>query len=235
MIKFKDRKKDDKNPEKEKKPKQKFKIRIRLMLIIIVTAIAGSLIWKVSHIAGTDIAEKGNNFFVGEEGGVATVTESTLEKSVKRSKMYTAEYPYNGYTAVYGDDRETIKYYVAYEGMVKAGIDVSQIKVSLEEESGTILIRLPEVTVEKPWVNPGTMEYIFEDEKYNTETVAQEAYRAALADLEERVSADTKLVDTARETAEISAKALVEPWVNQRNDGMEYTVKVLSYREEEDE
>lgn len=77
------------------------------------------------------------------------------------------------------------------------------------------------------------MEYIFEDEKYNTETVAQEAYRAACEDLAERARVDTDIRANAEESAKAAEKALVEPWVNQMERGTEYTVKVLAYGEDE--
>ncbi len=232
MITLKARKKE--NERKEKGTKQKATGRARLLMFLIIVAAAGGLIRKASHTAGPELVKKGDRFFAGEEGEIATVTESLLERSVKRSRLYTAEYPYNGYTAVYDENQETVKYYVAYEGIVKAGIDVSKIEVSLEAETGTIYIWLPEVTVEKPWVDPGTLEYIFEDDKYNTETVAQESYKAAVADLKERVSADTKLMDAAAENVKISAKALAEPWLDERDDGVEYTVRVLIAGEEKD-
>lgn len=231
MIKLKYRKRNDNNQEKEKSPERHIRARMRAVLVLVI-ALAGGLVWRGSHTAGSDAAGKGNKLLVGEEGKVTTVTESVLEKSVKRSRMYTAEYPYNGYVTVYDDDKETVKYYAAYEGTVKAGIDVSKITVFLDEETGTIIIRLPEATVAEPWVNPGTMEYIFENEKYNTETVAQEAYRAALADLSERIHEDTKLAESAAENAKISARALIEPWVNQMDEGEKYTVTVLIYGEE---
>lgn len=234
MIKLKERKRYDKNQEKTRKPKKEIRIRIPIVLILII-AIAGGMFWKVSHIIRSDASEQGNNFLVGEEGRVTTVTESILEKSVKRSNMYTAEYPYNGYTTVYNDDQKTVKYYVAYEGTVKAGIDVSKIEVFLDKAAGIIIIRLPEIVVAEPWVNPGTMEYIFESEKYNTETVAQEAYKAALADLSERISGDTRLAESAAENAKISARALVEPWVNQIGGEEQYSVTVLIYGEEDED
>lgn len=235
MITWKARKKEDEGKEKGTEPKRKVTGWVRVPLIFIITAIAGGLFWKANHTAREDLAEKGKRFFTGEEGEVATVTESLLERSVKRSRLYTAEYPYNGYTSVYEEDQKTVKYYVAYEGIVKAGIDVSKIEVSLDEETGTIYILLPEITVGKPWVDPGTLDYIFEDDKYNTETVAQESYKAASADLEERASADTKLMDAAAENVKISAKALAEPWLDEWDDGAEYTVMVLIAGEEKDE
>lgn len=226
-----EKKKDDAGQGKDSRLKWKPRSWIRLLLILVILITAGSICWKIRHMSGSDVAEKGKDFLIGREGGVVTVTESVLEKSVKRSEMYTAEYPYNGYAVVYEEDEETVKYYTAYEGTVKAGIDVSKIQVFLDKEAGIIIIRLPQITVAEPWVDPGTMEYIFENEKYNTETVAQEAYKAALADLSERVSADTKLADTAAENAKISAKALVEPWVNQVDEDVTYRVEVLLYGE----
>lgn len=235
MIKLREQKKDDKNQEKEKRPKWKIRSRIGVALVFIIIAIAGGILWKVTHTASSDIAEKGKNFLIGEKGKVTTVTESVLEKSVKKSELYTAEYPYNGYTTVYDDDQETVKYYVAYEGTVKAGIDAEKIEISLDEETNTIFIRLPEIKVAEPWVNPGTMEYIFEKEQYNTETVAQEAYKAALADLMKRTFADARLMDTAAESARTSAEAMAKPWENQMVGGQTYTVKVLLYGEEQND
>jgi hypothetical protein len=197
-----------------------------------VIILASVIIWNIKYRYVPDITRKGREFLAGKEGEVATVTESMLEETVRKGSLYTAEYPYNGYTAVYDEDGETVKYYVAYEGTVKAGFDVRKIEVFLDEESNTIYIRLPEAAVTGPQVNPGTMEYIFEDEKYNTETVAQEAYRAACEDLAERARVDTDIRANAEESAKAAEKALVEPWVNQMERGTEYTVKVLAYGED---
>ena len=168
---------------------------------------------------------------IGEEGKVTTVTETELVEVVKTSKLYTAEYPYNGYCEVKNDEGET-KYYVAYEGKVKAGIDVSKIIVSLDEETNTIKIMLPEVEVENPTVDAGTLEYIFMDKKYDTETVAQEAYKMALADLESKVQDDENIINAATDSAKTAEKAFVEPWVNQADSSKIYTVKVIANGEE---
>lgn len=169
---------------------------------------------------------------IGEEGKVTTITESTLEEVIRKSRLYTAEYPYNGYTTVF-DGEGNIKYYVAYEGTVKAGIDVDGMTVRIDENEDTIIVRLPEVSVEEPVVDAGTMEYIFKDEKYHTETVAEEAYRYAKEDLADRVREDADIKACALESAKAAVRALIEPWVNQTADGKVYTVRVLGYGEEE--
>ena len=168
----------------------------------------------------------------GEEGKVTTITQAALQKVVATAKLYTVEYPYNGIASVYDTDNTALKYHVAYEGTVKAGIDISQIQVTLNEETREIIIRLPQPTLEEPVVNAGTMEYIFSKDKYNTETVAQEAYKTAIADLKERAAHDPGILQTATQTAKSAEKAFIEPWVNQVENEDKYTVIVLGYGEE---
>lgn len=167
---------------------------------------------------------------VGEEGKVYTVTVSDLERVVRRSQLYTAEYDYNGCVEVKTKDNKT-KYYVAYEGKVKAGIDVQKVTVKLDEDTNTITVYLPEVEVENPTVDAGTMEYIFENKKYDTETVAQEAYKKAIEDLTNRVKCDRQIVESARENAKVAEKALLEPWLNQIDPEKKYTVIVMEQAE----
>lgn len=168
----------------------------------------------------------------GEEGKVTTVTQASLEKVVAKGKLYTAEYPYNGITAVYNESGDVLKYHVAYEGTVKAGIDVSKIRISLDEEKHLILIRLPKLTLEEPRINAGTLEYIFEDDRYNTETVAQEAYKAAIKDLKDRAASDPNILSLAAKSAKASERAFIEPWVEQMDPDNVYTIVVLENGEE---
>ena len=51
----------------------------------------------------------------------------------------------------------------------------------------------------------------------------------------ERVQGDANIRANAEESAKAAEKALVEPWVNQINDGKEYKVKVLAYGEEKED
>lgn len=213
-----------------KKLKLKQVIQI-IAAVVLVLALCMAVVWIKKHFfSGTNDFVEEN--IIGEEGKVTTVTESTLEEVIKKSQLYTAEYPYNGYAAVYDEDG-SIKYYVAYEGTVKAGIDVTQITVKIDEDTNTIIVQLPEVLIEDPVVNAGTIEFIFKKEKYNTETVAEEAYRYAEEDLANRVKEDVDIRACAQESAKAAERAMIEPWVNQIEEGKTYTVKVLGYGEEE--
>lgn len=198
-----------------------------LIVTIILLIVSNSLKQKQSNMQ--NLQQTMEDLVHGEEGKVTTISQATLVKIVTTGKLYTAEYPYNGIAAVY--DGDTLKYHVAYEGTVKAGIDASKILLHLDEEKHEIIIRLPAVEVAEPTVNAGTLDYIFEKNQYNTETVAQEAYKAAIADLKNKVAADPGIKQTAAKTAKMYEKAFVEPLVEQMDPDHDYTVVVLEQGE----
>lgn len=167
-------------------------------------------------------------------GPVYTVTESELVKVLKESQLHTAEYPYNSYVEIKDDSGKNTAYYVAYNGTVRAGFDVTDVSVSLSDDNSTITIQLPKISITDVTVDEGSLEYIFVDNKYNTETVASEAYKAACEDLQKKADADTDIIDVATENAKAIEKELVEPWVNQVDKDHQYTVNVLAFGETTD-
>ena len=165
-----------------------------------------------------------NDVIIGKEGEVRTVTESELKEVLTQSNLYLIDYPHNGYVEV-PDSKGNTKYYVAYKGSVKAGIDASEIEYSIDDTNSIISIKLPQVTIDEPIVDAGSMDYIFINQKYNTEDVAQEAYKYAIADLKNQIANDEQLIEVARESAKTTEKALVEPWINQYSD-KQYEIKI---------
>ena len=110
-----------------------------------------------------------------DRGKVTTITEATLEEVIEISDLSTLDYAYNSITDVKDEDGETVKYHVAYKGKVTAGIDLEKVDVSVDEETKKIVVRVPETMIQNIDVDMGTMEFIFEKDKYETETVTQEA------------------------------------------------------------
>uniref|UniRef100_UPI004055D893 DUF4230 domain-containing protein n=1 Tax=Agathobacter sp. TaxID=2021311 RepID=UPI004055D893 len=159
-----------------------------------------------------------------KEASIATISESALEKMLEISELSTVDYTYNAVAKVYDKDGKNIKYYVAYEGVVTAGIDFDEIDITFNEEEKKILIMLPDVKIHEVNVDMGTMEYIFAKNKYETETVSAEAYKASRQDLENRVKKETKLHEMAKENAIASVNALFAPWIEQMDK--EYTIEV---------
>lgn len=165
-----------------------------------------------------------------EPGRVDTITETDLKNVIRESRLYTAEYPYNSYTAVH-DTNGKLKYYVAYNGSVKAGFDIKELAIALLEEEHLIQIHIPPIEISEVTVDAASLEYIFANEKYHTETVFSEAYQAAYDDLKLKADANANILIAAENNAKRVAKALVEPWVNQLHRETPYEVQVVTSTE----
>lgn len=202
-------------------------IDIKLTIIggIIVAAVVLLLFFNLRGKNWSDLfSERIENIIDGGEGKVVTVSEASISKVFEISELATADYTYNAIARAYKEDGITVRYYVAYEGELKAGIDFSKIVVDINEEDKMIFITIPEVEIQEIRIDPGTLEYIFNDKKSETETVHQEAYEICKKDLEERIYGEEDLLKSARENAIAVVKALVVPWVEQLD--AEYKVEI---------
>ena len=157
-------------------------------------------------------------------GQMTTISEASLEKVIEINELATVDYTYNAIATAYAENNETIKYNVAYEGVVNAGIDFKKIDIQLNEEEKVIKITLPPVEIQDIRVDSGTLDYIFIKDKYETETISEEALRICKADLEKRVSEEDLLKTTAKENAVESIKALFAPWIEVMD--ADYTVEI---------
>ncbi|MBP3204425.1 MAG: DUF4230 domain-containing protein [Lachnospiraceae bacterium] len=228
---------DHKNNKNEGKPNwleqtlSNVTYRIIILLILFATVVLVVAGYRLANRKRGNVSlQTVQDIVHGEEGKVSTITQASLVKIVTTGKLYTAEYPYNGIAAVY--DGDTLKYHVAYEGTVKAGIDTSKILLHLDEKQKEIIIRLPAVEITEPIVNVGTLDFIFEKGYYETETVGQEAYKAAINDLKSRVAADSDIASSAARSAKMYEKAFVQPLIEQMDPDTKYTIVVLEQGEE---
>lgn len=190
-----------------KKPKIILGILILIVLIVLI------------------IGFKPGGVFRSSQNKVSTVSKSSLEKVLETSQLTTLQYTYNAIAEVKKEFFDTIKYHVAYEGTVQAGIDFEDIDIDINEEKKLITITLPEVSIQNVIVNAESMEYIFNDDKYETETVASEAYSACVKDLQTRAEKEVQLLQMAKDNARDAVQALIEPWVKQVDE--EYTIEIL--------
>ena len=190
-----------------KKPKIILGIVILIVLIVLI------------------IGFKPGGVFRSSQNKVSPVSKSSLEKVLETSQLTTLQYTYNAIAEVKKEFFDTIKYHVAYEGTVQAGIDFEDIDIDINEEKKLITITLPEVSIQNVIVNAESMEYIFNDDKYETETVASEAYSACVKDLQTRAEKEVQLLQMAKDNARDAVQALIEPWGKQVDE--EYTIEIL--------
>lgn len=213
--------------EEKKKPQFRNILRTVIMVMVLIIVIL-FLMYKLTSEFNSGLGNLTDNInenIIGTEGKVTTITESAIKEVFEISELQTADYIYNAVTPVYDEDGETVKYYVAYEGTVTAGIDFDSIEITVDDDAKKITIIVPDVTIQDTVVNAGTLEYIFEKEKYNDENVFKEAYAKCQEDLDARAASEDKLLTMAKENADQVIEALVSPWVEQIDPDYEIEVR----------
>ena len=161
----------------------------------------------------------------GKDGNLSTISESSLQKIIEINELSTVDYTYNATVSKTKEDSTEIMYHVAYEGTVTAGIDFNEISFDLNEKEKIITITIPEVEIHNIRVDMGTMDYIFTKDKYETETISQEAYKLCKADLKKRIEDEELLQKTAKENAISSVEALFKPWIETVDKEYKVTIK----------
>lgn len=153
------------------------------------------------------------------------ITEATLEKVIDVDELSTFEAVYNGITEVMNKEHpEKIDYYVYYEAKVKAGIDFEKVEVDIDNEAKKISVTIPEIKINDINVDIASLDYIFENERANTETVSQEAYKAAIEDVTNESARENRIYELAEQNAKNIIEALITPFLKQLDE--EYTLEV---------
>ncbi len=153
------------------------------------------------------------------------ITKSTLEKMIDVSELSTFEAVYNGITQVMNKaDEEKVDYHVYYEAKVKAGFNFEEVKIDLDDREKKIVITLPKIKINDINVDIASLDYMFENKKADTETVSQEAYKAAIADVTEESKNETAIYELAKQNAVNIVEALVKPFVQQVDP--EYQIEI---------
>lgn len=199
------------------------------VFIVIVLILAIILVDKLGKASdnGDSIPAMLEDAVIGEEGKVTNViSEGEIRELLEVSDLSTIDYTYNSIVKVYTeDDKHELKYSICYNGTITAGIDFNEIGVKVDEENKLITITIPNAKIQNTTVDLGSLDYIFEKEKYNTETVASEAYSYAENDLKSKASSNEDILVLAKENAASATEALLKPWINEL--AKEYTVNII--------
>lgn len=199
--------------EKQKK-KNAVAVRGKKMYLIVAAAVILVLVLIILLMGNSEKDDKKE-----------IITESTLEKIIDVSDLSTYEAVYNGIAPVSNKkDGKKTDYYVSYEAKVKAGIDFKQVKIAVDEKKKKISISVPEVEITDTNVDITTLDFIFENKKAETETVTQEAYKAAIEDVKKEIIDKDALYTLAADNAKNVIEALVKPFVKQLDD--EYALEI---------
>ena len=185
---------------------------VKFAIAVIVMIAAGVFLWRQ----------------LGGGGGKETktvLTSSKLEKVLQISDLSTYKVTFNGVAAVEAEDE--LLYNVAYHATVNIGLDMKEIQVTVddsEEENKKITVVLPNIEIVDVEVEPGSLDYIFEESSANTQDVIREALSACKEDARTECSTNELLFALARENAGNTVKALTAPLLEQYP---EYTLEIL--------
>lgn len=155
------------------------------------------------------------------------ITKATLEKIINVSDLSTFEAVYNGVAEVTNEnDPEKIDYYVSYEAKVKAGFDFEQMGVEVDHEQKIITVDIPEIKITDVNVDIASLDYIFINDRANTDTVSEQAYKKCIEDVKMESSSEKSIYELAEQNARNVVKALVNPFVEQLDEKYKLVVNV---------
>lgn len=185
-------------PEKRKTGRK----GIKLAVVVCILAVLGIAVYAIPNTT--------------QKNKPQIITQATLQKVINVSELSTYEAVYNGIAKVTNvDNPERVDYYVSYEAKVKAGIDFEEVDIQVDEEEKLITVTLPEIEIKDVNVDIASLDYIFENDKANTATVSEQAYKKCIKDVTEESSAEQAIYDLAGQNAENIIEALIRPFVEQ--------------------
>ena len=198
--------------EKERPKTKRIKFKHIAVLFVIIAIIVTALIIKIK--------------IFNKKSEPTIISKATLEKVINVSDLLTFEAIYNGVAAVENEEKpENIDYYVSYEAKVKAGIDFALVEVEVNEAEKIITVTLPEVKITDVDVDIASLDYIFMNNKANTQTVSEQAYKKCIKDVTKESNSTDEIYESARQNARNIVEALISPFVEQLDSEYKLEIK----------
>lgn len=189
---------------------KKIKIIVAVVVLVVIVIGIGAIFMK-TH---SKKAEK------------TIISEPMITEILDVSELSTLDSTYNAITDVYTDGEDsTIKYHVAYDATVKVGIDFEKMECSVDDEKKRIIITLPETEIQDVDVDIASLDYIYEDDKYDEEKVTLEAYEACIEDVKKKSASEEELYEMAKENTKSAIEALLKPWVEEIDEEYKIVIK----------
>lgn len=153
------------------------------------------------------------------------ITLSLLEDIVEVSDLATYQAIYNGIATVHDEkDSEKVNYHVSYEAEVEVGFDIQDIKVELNTDEKRVVVTIPTVDIVNVVVDFTSMDFIFLNNKADTATVSEMAYKACEEDAINECQEQSAIKELAQQNALNYVDALVRPFVEQMDS--EYQIEI---------
>lgn len=147
--------------------------------------------------------------------GLTYLSTSELEKVVSISKLSTAEYVYNGIAEIKDDDGN-ITQRIYYASTVRAGIDLTDVTFSIDNDRMTVTPTLPEITIYDPSVDESSFDYIPRNPNLELKDIISICKEDARAEIESQGD----IYRTAKINLESAIQALTLPLLENKGYGL---------------
>ncbi len=199
--------------EEKKTGKKKNKKKRGKFWLVLFALLAVVFVGAASFLAGRYLREESQQE-AEEESPVITV--ATLDEILNISELSTFTSVYNGVAQVMDEeDPEKVKYYVSYEAKIYAGIPFDSVAKEVNNAAKQIRIKVPEVRIINTSVDISSLDFIFNNEKANSSSITEEAFRACEEDLKQETETQSAILELARQNAVNVLTALTKPIVQQ--------------------
>ena len=136
------------------------------------------------------------------------VTSSQLIDAMEISDLSTAEFMYNGIAVKYKEKNpEEVEYYIAYDSVVKVGVDMSKINFEIDNQNKTVKPVLPEVKINEIFIDENSFSYI----PKNPDLSMQEIITICKDDVQKEAGEASELFEIAQENLRDVVEALIMP------------------------
>ena len=125
------------------------------------------------------------------------------------------------------------KYIYSYDGIVKAGLDFSQIEVSVNDQDKIVIVKLPEVKVLDITIDNDSLKIYDESQSIFTPLHIEDLNNAQI-ELKEKAK-ETALQNNLLEQATQNAKTIISGFLSGTLDLKDYTIKFEEQEKQEGE
>lgn len=182
------------------------KTRSMIYVIIIVIMIMAALVAVMFIMLKND----------PKESKTEIISKSTLEKIIEVSDLSTFEAVYNGIAEIMNEeDSGSVDCYVSYDAKVRAGIDFQDVEITVDDEQKMVTVELPDIKITDIEVDITSLDYIFENDKANTATISEKAYKQCIKDVERESGKEDAIYELAKQNASNIVEALISPFMKQ--------------------
>ena len=169
--------------------------------IVLSLAVIGGLFFAYQY------NENNKKIEVDSDLLMAKITESSELTTAKISYKGVFEYSGEGYNFI-----NKTKFIMVYEAIGRVGIDIEQVRVSVDNENKMVYLKIPEASILEVNVDPLSIKYYNEQFKLFSFTEKEDANEAqALAAQEAKIELESMgVLENANNQAEILLKGILD-------------------------